>query len=140
MAALHSGLPPGPGPSDWAAGELLRLYDTCTSFSKALGLTPFSLEDLVASLSHRHCEVVLVTSISMALLKAILSPVRRGDKGLAAASGGNKPRKPTSAKLLAVPLDIDFDGSGDGAGEEDGDVAMMGGQAPPSHSKPRATK
>lgn len=31
--ALLPGLP-CPGPSDWAPGELLRLYDTCTSFSK----------------------------------------------------------------------------------------------------------
>ena len=78
MAALR-GRPPIPGACDWAAGELLRLYDTCTSFSKALGLTTFSLEDLVASLNHRHCEVVLVTSISMALLKAILKQLRLWD-------------------------------------------------------------
>ena len=104
MKLLGTSLP-SPGPADWGPGELLRLYDTCNSFSKALGLTPFAVEDLTAALSYRKGETVLVTSLGVAMLKAVLAP-RSQLRGDSLAEVG---RKPSTVKLLQEPLQLDDD-------------------------------
>ena len=105
----HELLPglPAPGPADWGPGELLRLYDTCHAFHKALSLTPFALEDLAAALTCDSGDTTLVAAIGVALLKAILSPVRAGPSGGGSLAGaGAAGRRSAAVRLLAEPINL----------------------------------
>eukprot|EP00850_Spirogloea_muscicola_P017835 SM000157S02065 [mRNA] locus=s157:76582:79639:+ [translate_table: standard] len=88
---------PGPTPSVeegtvWRrmGGPLLAVWDFCCTFSRALGLSPFPLEDLEAALDYRDGPVALLAEAHAALLRAALqgnpdlldSFQQRGRRGL----------------------------------------------------------
>jgi hypothetical protein len=52
-------------------------------FSKVVGLAPFAIDDLAAALAYRKGETPFVTSIGVAMFKAVLLP-----RSLPAARGG----------------------------------------------------
>ncbi|CAM6129493.1 unnamed protein product [Calypogeia fissa] len=54
-------------------GNLLMIWDFCTSFSKALHLSPFSLEEFEKSLDYREGNAPLIAEILFALLRTNLS-------------------------------------------------------------------
>lgn len=54
------------------AGDLLMVWDFCSSFSKLLNLFPFPLEDFESALCHKEGNVLMVTECHATLLRLLL--------------------------------------------------------------------
>ncbi|KAI9114367.1 hypothetical protein K1719_014595 [Acacia pycnantha] len=53
-------------------GDLLMVWDFCTSFGRLLHLSPYSLEDFENSLCHKESNVVLLVESHAALLRVLM--------------------------------------------------------------------
>lgn len=53
-------------------GELIMVWDFCSSFSRLLNLWPFSLEDFENALCHKESNVVLIVECHSALLRLLI--------------------------------------------------------------------
>ncbi|GAV87011.1 DDT domain-containing protein/WAC_Acf1_DNA_bd domain-containing protein [Cephalotus follicularis] len=53
-------------------GDLLMIWDFCTSFSRLLHLWPFSLEDFENAICHKDSQLVLIVESHSALLRLLL--------------------------------------------------------------------
>ncbi len=61
-------------------GDLLMVWDFCSLFSKALFLSPFTLEELEKSLDYKEGEAPLLLEINFALLCiALTDPILRDE-------------------------------------------------------------
>jgi hypothetical protein len=61
-------------------GDLLMVWDFCSLFSKALLLSPFTLEELEKSLDYKEGEAPLLLEINFALLCiALTDPILRDE-------------------------------------------------------------
>lgn len=70
-------------------GDLLMVWDFCSSFSKLLHLWPFSLEDFENAVCHKDGSVVLIVESHAALLQLLLKD--NGDYFLAVQKKRKKP-------------------------------------------------
>lgn len=75
-------------------GDLLMVWDFCSSFGKLLNLFPFPLEDFESALCHKEGNVVLIVESHSALLRLLLK-----DNGTFSAATRSKKRK---AKITLV--------------------------------------
>lgn len=53
-------------------GDLLMIWDFCSSFSKLLHLYPFSLEDIENSICHKDSNLALIMELHSALLRLLM--------------------------------------------------------------------
>ncbi|OIW17803.1 hypothetical protein TanjilG_02431 [Lupinus angustifolius] len=54
-------------------GDLLKIWDFCTSFAKLLNLCPYSLEDFENAIRHRESNVVLLVESHAALFRVLIN-------------------------------------------------------------------
>lgn len=78
-------------------GDLLMVWDFCTSFGRLLHLSPFSLEDFESALCHKDSNVVLVVECHSALLRFLMK-----DNGNFSLCVQNRKRKPKVKPLIVV--------------------------------------
>lgn len=53
-------------------GDLLLVWDFCSSFSRLLNLSPFSLEDFENALCHKDSNIMLIVEVLSALLRLLI--------------------------------------------------------------------
>lgn len=53
-------------------GDLLMVWDFCTSFGRLFHLSPFSLEDFESAVCHKGSNIVLISECHSALLRFLL--------------------------------------------------------------------
>lgn len=53
-------------------GDLLMVWDFCSSFSRVLNLWPFSLEDFENAICHKDSNLVLIVETHSALLRILI--------------------------------------------------------------------
>lgn len=70
-------------------GDLIMVWDVCSSFSRLLNLWPFSLEDFENALCHKESNVVLIVECHSALLRLLIK-----DNGDYSTTIQKKKRKP----------------------------------------------
>ncbi|KAL3528188.1 hypothetical protein ACH5RR_012844 [Cinchona calisaya] len=86
-----------------SVGDLLMVWDFCTSFGKLLHLSPFSLEDFRCALCHKDSNVVLVVECHSALLRLLMK-----DNGKFSLSVQSKKRKPKITLITWAEYLCDF--------------------------------
>jgi len=71
-------------------GDLLMVWDFCSSFSRLLNLWPFSLEHFENALSHKESNLVLLVESHAALLRLLIKD--NGDYTMALQKKKRKPK------------------------------------------------
>ncbi|GMI67774.1 DDT-WAC PROTEIN1 [Hibiscus trionum] len=71
-------------------GNLLMVWDFCSSFSRVLNLWPFSLEDFENAICHKDSNLVLIVETHSALLRLLIKD--GGEYSLASKKKKRKPR------------------------------------------------
>lgn len=84
-------------------GDLLMVWDFCTSFGRLLHLSPFSLEDFEGALGHKDSNVVLLVECHSALLRLLMK-----DNGKFSLSVQNRKRKPKITLITWTEYLCDF--------------------------------
>ncbi|CAI9108799.1 OLC1v1008489C1 [Oldenlandia corymbosa var. corymbosa] len=84
-------------------GDLLMVWDFCTSFGALLHLSPFSLEDFEGALCHKDSNVVLIMECHSALLRLLMKA-----SGKFSLSIQNRKRKPKITLITWTEYLCDF--------------------------------
>ncbi|KAM7513937.1 hypothetical protein LguiA_003520 [Lonicera macranthoides] len=84
-------------------GELIMVWDFCSSFSRLLNLWPFSLEDFENALCHKESNVVLIVECHSALLRLLIK-----DSGDYFTTIQKKKRKPKITLVTWTEFLCDF--------------------------------
>ncbi|XAR73096.1 hypothetical protein NMG60_11006939 [Bertholletia excelsa] len=84
-------------------GDLLMVWDFCSSFSRLLHLFPFSLEDFENALCHKDSNLILISESHSALLRLLIK-----DNGDFAMAIEKKKRKPKITLITWTDYLCDF--------------------------------
>ncbi|OMO89494.1 hypothetical protein CCACVL1_07798 [Corchorus capsularis] len=84
-------------------GDLLMVWEFCSSFSRLLHLWPFSLEDFENALCHKDSNLVLIAETHSALLRLLMK-----DGGEYSLALKNKKRKPKITLITWTEYICDF--------------------------------
>ncbi|KAA3464431.1 DDT domain-containing protein isoform X2 [Gossypium australe] len=84
-------------------GDLLMVWDFCSSFSRVLNLWPFSLEDFENAICHKDSNLVLIVETHSALLRILIK-----DDGEYSLALQNKKRKSKISLITWTEYVFDF--------------------------------
>ncbi|KAI4343507.1 hypothetical protein L6164_010847 [Bauhinia variegata] len=87
----------------YCVGDLLMVWDFCTSFGRLLHLSPYSLEDFENAICHKESNVVLLVESHAALLRLLIK-----DRGEFSSAVENKNRKSKITMITWTDYLCDF--------------------------------